>query len=266
MYNSLTVEGVVVQHSFSMDSRNCESCGRPFKVLKTSSQRHCSANCQFGNVKVGPMGSMIIDKKKRAPVKVTDSGIIYQENSFRDRPTLGKKPEVDKLWLSYVERAKNIVRSMAKDRMDIAKCAIEACDLVHGGGAHWSKFEGVDTLKKFAEDVGISYKTLHNYVRTYRNVVLKVGDIYDETDYASLVRTSNKVNADTPVEEIKKTYIKEKSRKDASITLNTMVRKLRNVNFWFQTTDISKFDKEDLKQMRDICRDIDSRISKCMKI
>lgn len=127
------------------------------------------------------------------------------------------KPEVDAQlarWVSYVDRAKTVVRKLNKDRMKVAKLAIAACDIKHGGGNHWKDFEGVYTLRRFAEEVGVSYKTLHNWVMIKKEVAGRLPKgMFDEANWGAAVRTRNKVDKKTATKRLSRSIAKKRTAK-----------------------------------------------------
>ncbi len=54
-------------------------------------------------------------------------------------------------------------------QIDIAKLAMAACEIKHGGIS-----KGIYTIKNYADDIELPYKTVQNWVSVYRNVVLKL--------------------------------------------------------------------------------------------
>jgi endogenous inhibitor of DNA gyrase (YacG/DUF329 family) len=241
--------------SYEMQARQCPNCQKSFKVLASSDQTYCSKLCK--NDLKGE--KFIGNGKKVAPMKFTSSGQMIIDERKKE---FSESNPLD-LWQSYVDRARKIVRAMAKDRMELAKIAIQACEIKWGGGGHWTNHDDINTLKKFADEAGISYKTISGYVRAYRNVVEKLPeDVYDDTDYAALTRTSNAVNAKTPKEKVIEVYSKEVGRKlDYSVSLYTMTKRLKTASFWLESTDLRKFKKEDLVELKKVCSSINKKLS-----
>lgn len=71
-----------------------------------------------------------------------------------------------------VESAKNIMLQIECYQAEIARLALEACEIIRGGfkAEHESKY----TLKDFATDTGVEYGALRNWVQVYRDVLVKV--------------------------------------------------------------------------------------------
>lgn len=75
----------------------------------------------------------------------------------------------DEKYLKLVNEAKCLIQKIEAYQSKIAKLAVAACDIRHGG-----KSTNLYTLRDFAKDTGLPYKTLQNWVRVYRNVILRL--------------------------------------------------------------------------------------------
>ncbi len=130
-------------------------------------------------------------------------------------------------WNSYVLRAKKIHKRMTKDRLEIAKLAIEACDIRHGGGAHWKNFEGIYTLNKFAHEIGVNYKTLHRWVKIYRLIKTQVPTPeWDESNWSAANRAASRISQKTPRQEVRQVYREEKLKSGEALSLTVMAKRL----------------------------------------
>lgn len=136
-------------------------------------------------------------------------------------------------WARLVEAAKERLQRIAKTRMEIADLAIRACDIKHGGGDHWKGHAGVPTLQRFAEEAGISYKTLHTWVQVRRGVVEKLEPgAYQENNYKAAVATLEalpKPKAKAPPAIVRKIYDRETARKDDAHHAKQTIEILRTV-------------------------------------
>lgn len=74
------------------------------------------------------------------------------------------------LYESLVEHAQKLLEQIKVNRIEIAKIALQVCEISHGG-ISGDKY----TLSKFADDIGMKRRTLSNWVELYRDIILKVG-------------------------------------------------------------------------------------------
>ena len=97
--------------------------------------------------------------------------------------------------LNYEElvmEAKSLLTRSSLIKMKIAKIALDACTIRHGGrsGNHY-------TLTNFAKDVGISRKQLSLWTLTYTNVVRHIEDLcLEETDWVHACRVHALITAE----------------------------------------------------------------------
>lgn len=213
----------------------------------------------------------IVEKTKKTVIeKVIESSTIEKRvPESKKEPAIAKSEleEAEARWLSYVERAKKFVKRMNRDRLDIAQLAIEACDIQLGGGNHWSGFKGVYTLKKFAEEVGITYKTLSNWVRVKRNVVDRLPEgYYDEESYFAANRVANETDRNTSPEEVKERFDKWKNKGTQGHQLLQLHRRVRSGAFFIHNrADMAELDVETLRELRDNCQSIANDINSFFK-
>lgn len=87
-----------------------------------------------------------------------------------------------------VEKAKNELRTIKESKAEIARLAVQACTLRHGRTVY-----GTYDLKTFAQDVGVSYGSLTNWVRIYKLGCQNNGvEAPTEKQWADGVKTVNK--------------------------------------------------------------------------
>lgn len=81
-------------------------------------------------------------------------------------------------WFKTDERVKKLIKncmeleaSTSSNRMQIAQNTLEFCQIVHGGTQMYAT-----TMKWFAENIGINYKTLSNWVYIKKNIWDKLSE------------------------------------------------------------------------------------------
>lgn len=264
-----------------LEERSCLVCQKRFKSMSKSNQRFCGAVCK--------------DTAYREPKKYMVESQVNQEAKFKSdrrkeftekgkeiiaRVTETKKPNVklsdptvidieyyDKKWNSYVVEAKKVVSKMGADRLRIATLAIEACDIRHGGGGHWNNNEGVYTMKRFASEVGINYKTLANWVRVKRNVIDKLPEgAFKEDDWAAANRASDNVPAKASREDVEKSYKKWKNERDEVRYHTHANRKIKTILYFFKhSSHIEKLNVDQLKETLCISEELVKVLSEKLK-
>lgn len=239
-------------HNLEFETRGCsnEGCQKTFKVLTTSKQKVCSLNCGHGPgvsasdfvrkpqghpARQAPVNLELIREKDRAeaalavakapPKKITLAPVPVPEPVPPPPPTKDLKKE----WDAAVEEARTIFKYMSSGRMEIATKALYACEINHGGGDHWNDFEGVYTLTKFAEDIGIHYKTLHQWVRIKRNIFDKVGSHWNTRNFMIAIRADTRVQPDMTKKEVTAIYLEEAARTKDSTRFRTLCKNLNTI-------------------------------------
>lgn len=203
--------------------------------------------------------------------------LLVEEQSVQPEPSPIEEPpfevpaeppvagDLEAKWRSYVERAAKVVSRMAQNRLEVATIALEACDIYQGGGAHWSGHEGIYTIKRFAEEIGINPKTLSNWVRTKRNVYDKLVQAGHEVDvvrdWAAMTRTADTCTAKETPEQVKKKFGKIDPAKGPMNPEKYFIqglRRIRSLNYYLTEHKPKKkaFAPEDLKELKSACRSI----------
>lgn len=257
----------------TLETRNCPKCNRQFRVLPSSPQYVCSDECGRQVARDNGQDTRFgFNKKKEAPLSLDEMERMADEAERKKKIKLSqikvekkvepvapvKKKEItpEEKWQSYISRAKRAVSDIAKARIDIADLAIEACDIIHGGGGHWSGHEGVYTLKRFSEDVGIPKKTLQNWVRV-RRLSLKLNDFEPEKDWQALVLASGKLCADDSPEKIAKEFKKWRTKKDefnqVAYLLQCSRRVKSTIYFLENKFEFREEDREALEELKMNC-------------
>lgn len=104
---------------------------------------------------------------------------MSHQNNYKELVVKGKKI-MDKL--TELRELKHCYQAK------IAKYAMTVCEIRHGG----SSIEKIYTLKDYALDIGMNYKTLQNNVQIYRNVIAKL-DLSEPTldEWKKAVKVNN---------------------------------------------------------------------------
>lgn len=205
----------------------------------------------YDHVSIGPA----IPDQKTVISKASKKG---PEKDQIIEPIFDASAEAELKWQSYVTRGQDIVSRIAKDRLLLAELAVEACEITHGGGSHWSGFKGVYTLTRFAKEIGINYKTLHNWVRLKQNVYDKLiqggYEVDVIKDWAAMTRVTEKCDKSMTPEQIHKKFKAWRKAKvfNPERYFLAGVRKIKSLDYYLTTHNPSKdlFEEEDIKQLK----------------
>lgn len=206
-------------------------------------------------------------KKTRVKAKsVKKKAKSKPSRKARKKPGLDEK-KLEARWQRYVAHAKKFVTGMNKGRMEIARLAMSACQISWGGGNHWKKFDGVYTLKAFAEEIGVSSKTLSAWVAIRRDVMNKLpAGVYDESQYMAAYRTKMRIKRNSKKEEVTRVYDEELKRDQVNFYFYQGLKKIKTTrHLVFNKVNLSDLDFEEVVEMRDLCKEIDKRLTKFIR-
>lgn len=126
-----------------------------------------------------------------------------------------------------VEEAKSLLKRRELIRLSVAKLAIEACQIRHGG-----RSSGLYTLTEFSKDIGLPYKRLSEWVIVYKMVVSKIPDeIKTDEDwskatkvYESVIKARTLIN-----KEIGQKKSKTNRKKDLEMEKEEVLRRFKSI-------------------------------------
>lgn len=280
--------------SYELEERVCAGgCGRTFRCLPTSTAKHALSNCEqackgvkmtFAQGRVAhwksvmprpatwaPDGPPMCKPLELTPYKQPPQGFVRfvpetvsplpatqallpatQSESITGTPTVDREKE----WQSAVDIAREHVKTVALARQIIVKLALKVCDIHWGGGDHWNGFKGVYTMKRFAKEVGIEYKTLAQWMRTWRDVVdhLDPGE-WKEEDFKYAQRAIKIKGKDATVDERKAEFRRLKDKDKGFYQLGSIVQYARSHCRFIKNTKLEDLDLETLAAFRVICQE-----------
>jgi hypothetical protein len=163
-------------------------------------------------------------------------------------------PEAEARWNKYVTHAKVFVKAMNQNRMEIAKAAIAATEFENNGYGKFKKY----TLERFANDIGVNYKTLIEYCRVYKNVVSKLPEgTWDGKNFEALRRTSNAVTAKTSPVVVARTMKAELSRNMDSAYFAQYMKRVRTLRYYIcEKADLNAIPSNEIEELSSICSQI----------
>jgi hypothetical protein len=170
-------------------------------------------------------------------------------------------------WFKAIEEAKRLMNVRQNIQMEIAKLACKVCEITSGGS---NKSETHHTLKNFADESGIKYKTLSNWVAVYKGVYSRVPvPVREKASYATLSTVAQKVRADTPQAKVIETLKTEMNRSGIEPAISRYCQDLRSLLFNLHKTEIFECDAKILEETFYYVRKLEERfrdLAKEMKL
>lgn len=165
------------------------------------------------------------------------------------------------LYKHIVEEAKKYKKAIGQYQFMIGLCALKACTIKHGGGGHWSDFKDIYHLKRFAEDIGITYCTLAEWVRVTRNVYLKATPQQKkELSYTDCRLICSGTDANTPKTEIRERIDKYKEFESPFKDFKRNLPRLKYINHCltekYTDEQLKGIDQSDLIDIYNLCSEI----------
>lgn len=115
------------------------------------------------------------------------------------------------------------------------------------------------TLKKFAEEIGVSYKTLHGWCRVKTNILdkLPAGAYDDKTDWAAAKNASDRTKKGDSPKKVNEIFSKWKKRGAQDHYLLQVHRRVRSGAYFIHNrAKLEKLDDKILRELRDNCQAI----------
>jgi len=169
-----------------------------------------------------------------------------------------------KKWRDCTKEAKQLVESREQAKIKIVELA-ERCCLVFPGGNGSNPEEY--SLPKFAKDIGMHYRTLHEWYQ----IKTKVYDSLDSHDkkyvsWSELAKTGRKIrgrNKKLSKAAIRNELKKTKSKSRETDTIERYIVNLKGLDSFFKSkTKVSKCKKGDIKKVENYCKRILKLIQK----
>ena len=164
--------------------------------------------------------------------------------------------DYQKEWDGLVKAAKERLLAISHARMEIARLAIKACDIVHGGGGHWNDFKGQKTVTQFAAEIGMNYKTLIQWIKIRKGVHDKLPKgVYQENNFGAADRTRKRFKGvkleDVPNKEVTKVYKQELDRKEDHYQIWQLIKRSAYLANGLEQgkLDVTKCRKEEVNEL-----------------
>lgn len=247
-----------------LERRQCAApkCSTAFRAMTTSKQKYCSTFCEYdaepgkfrGGLRTKPKAEdkpkLEVVKSEPKPLEVTHDELVQEDSGLDDK--------LEERWTRYVTNAKGFVKAMQQNRMDIAKCAVEATNIEGNGYGRGKKF----TVEKFSQEIGVNYKTLLEWIQVYRNVVAKLPEgTYTGKDFEAFRRTRQRVEPETPPAAVARILEEEKSRNMDSHYFVQSMKRVRTLKYFIcNKADLSQIPWDELAELLVVCESMTKRI------
>lgn len=135
---------------------------------------------------------------------------------------------INDLWEKNIDSAKILVNSKVNNQMEIARLALECCEIKHGGST--AHKESLYTLTRFAEEIGVSYNTLQTWVIVRKNVFDKISDNDKySVPYTTFQRMTYLITADSHREDVTSLFKERVAFSDQDERVATYISAIRSL-------------------------------------
>ena len=226
---------------FDLETRKCAcNCGNTFRCLPSSKAQYAA------------LSHMPDEERKQA---------------MATRPAKKKKMK-EKGWSYYVNEAKKYIQQIQQYQIKIAHVALKACDIRHGG--NHKDYQKIITMKRFAREIGISYKSLTEYVRITRNVYNKLTkEQKKDGKYEFMRQISIGLNKDSSRQLVREKYDYQKNIGQNDYYIQRFLRRLQTAHhFYCKKIDqetMKKLSQNELKKTLSLCEDITHKIKQVIQ-
>lgn len=253
--------------AIKMEKRRCgnKDCAQTFTVMSTSPQLFHSTECDYAingkperwaKRQKADLSKIEASIKNGATLKVQAIGREASAKHYEAEQNKDfTEDEYKERWVKAVVEAKSVVGRMNTDRLKIAELCLKVCEIQVGG--NWRAFSRIYTVHKFAQEIGVHPKTLHQWIRVKRNVHDKLppGEWVDNWVFA--LRADREVGAAADPKDVLKKYRKEKKRSQPAIKFYSAHKAIRNFLYLTETRDLLKHvSKEEIKYALETVRDL----------
>lgn len=150
-------------------------------------------------------------------------------------------------WLKAIEKAKGLYDKRQEIQMTVAALAVSVCEISWGGRVK----EGTYTLKRFAEEIPMTPKTLGNWVVVYKNVYAKLTEKQQrQTSYTVLLRLASLTKREDSADKVRKIADRYFTHDSFDIKIIKYLRELRSLHHNFLRQSAAyRCEKETLEEI-----------------
>ena len=164
-----------------------------------------------------------------------------------------------------VNKGKNLLEQHKMVKYDMCLLTLRVCDIKIGGDRTSGN---IYSIKKFAEDIGMNYGTLKNWVKEHKNVVEKLPRKPKAEDYRVIRQVMRKVNNKTPKKDVVKYFDHYSKYTDEDHALLNQIKHAKSIKNFAEDYVLSMFNQEDIDQLETLMEEalVNIRISRKSRI
>lgn len=142
-----------------------------------------------------------------------------------------------------VKKGKFLIESLQSTKYEICLITSRVCDIRIGGHG---KGKAIYSMKKFANDIGMSAETLRKWMGEHRNVVEKLPHKPKKEDYKVIREVMKGVNNKTPQKKVVQLFDKFSKYSKEDHALLRLIKDAKGIRNFTSDMALSKLIKSDL--------------------
>lgn len=156
-----------------------------------------------------------------------------------------------------VERGSEIVSNMKTAKYDLCELALKVCRIQVGGHVTDKPYY---SIKRYAEDIGMNYKSLAKWLEEHRNVVKKLPIKPKAEDYKVIRQVMKRVNSKNTIAEVREVYNKYKDYSQEDLLLLSNIKYAKTIRNFLQDNKLGLLQEEDLNVLINVIKEINQVI------
>jgi len=164
---------------------------------------------------------------------------------------------VDLTYDRLVERGIEILVNIKTAKYDICELTLKVCDIKIGGHG---RDKSIYSIKKYADDIGMSAETLRKWLEEHRNVVKKLPTKPKAEDYKVIRQVMKEVTNKSTKGQVKIIYDKYKGYTSDDMKLLQNIKTAKTLRNFLQDNKLSLFKKDDVAILEKIIEEINKAL------
>tara|TARA_R110001606_G_scaffold397576_1_gene574474 strand:+ start:530 stop:1030 length:501 start_codon:yes stop_codon:yes gene_type:complete len=152
-----------------------------------------------------------------------------------------------------VERGIEILSNIKTAKYDLCELALKVCDIKIGGHG---RDKSIYSIKKYADDIGMSADTLRKWLEEHRNVAKKLPVKPKASDYRVIRQVMKEVDNKSTPSQVRVIYDKYKDYTLDDMKLLQVIKTAKTLRNFLQDNKLSLFKKEDVIALKAVLKEI----------